>query len=348
MSTLFSALVRGNSRVACLSISSYNRGMKLYRADRWAFFCASLSLFLLLPSLAVAGEPAIPTGAFVVRPAKLEIALPKGGSETRMLTLTNGTALPLAVRISFEDIAPQTQTSPVDDPVALLGSAVGTHSLKDFISTKEERLTILSGQVVEVPITVRIPATAGASGHYGSVVLSFSPVFSGDAAKNESVVVESRLATLFFVRVLGEVKEEGRLVEFGLFNNAQTTPSPKEGAPLRFQIAYENTGSVHLNPYGLLTVTSMFGKTKTEIIDPWVVLPDGVRMREINVHDALSVGYYTATLEQNRGYGDIVDARTVHFWVIPTGAQWVMILFGCLFLLWLLRKSLSISKHFVS
>jgi hypothetical protein len=314
---------------------------------RVSFFVACLGFTFLVPSVAIGSEPAIASGAFVVRPAKLEIALPPGGTVTRMLTLSNGTALPLAVAVSFEDIAPQAQTSAVDDPIALLGTQTGTHSLKEFVSTKEKTLSILSGQTIEVPIVVRAPISASPAGHYGSVVLTFTPVLSLGASQRESVAIESRLATLFFVRIEGEVREEGKVVEFGLFNGAQTTRSPNEDTPLRFQVAYENTGSVHLNPYGRLSLKSMLGKTSTVVIDPWAVLPGGVRMREIDVHEPLSVGYHTATLEQNRGYKDIVDTYTVHFWVIPTIEQTILIVFGFILLSWLIRRSLSLSKHFV-
>lgn len=324
--------------------------MKLWNIGRRGvcFLALIAVLFGVSVSTTFGAEPTIPTGSFVVRPAKVELAIAPGGSETRSLTLTNSTALPLSVKVSFEDVAPRTQISLVDDPIVLLGADGGEYPLRELVSTKEESVTILSGTSVDVPITIRIPKNTTPGGHYGSVVFTFTPIFTGTVSQNENVAIESRLATLFFVRVTGEAKEEGGLIEFGLFNNSKTTRSPTQDTPLRFQVAFENTGTVHLNPYGRISIAPIWGKSVVLPIDPWAVLPSGTRMREINLHDSLSIGYYTATIEQNRGYQDIVDTREVHFWVMPSSEESFIIILITLLVLWLIRRSLALSKHAVS
>ncbi len=297
------------------------------------------------PLLVLAQESSIKTSAFVVRPAKVELAILPGAEVTSELRLENGTAVPLLVTISFEDVAPNTQASPSDDPVRLLGSQGGEYSLRDLFSIPKERITLISGETASIPVRVRIPSDVLPGGRYGSVVLTFQPILAAGSGDAANVAVESRVATLFYVRVQGETKEAGELRAFGLFNNERFAQSPKMQQPLRFQIAFENTGTVHVNPYGRLTLHGLWGDAKEIIIDPWVVLPNATRMREINYHEPLTLGRYTAHLEQNRGYGDVIDERETVFWVLPTPEGMLVIVLSVATLIWIIRRSLRLSRH---
>ena len=322
---------------------------RLSESMRWTVIFATiffgLSLFFVHNiALAQTGGG----GTFVVRPAKVELTIKPGGSETRDIEVGNSTAFPLLVTVTYEDIAPKTQGTSNDEAVSLLGSKGGEYPLRELLSTPSKKMTLLSGESTIIPITVRIPRDAVPSGHYGSVVFTFKPVMTGSGEGGPNIAVESRLATLFFVRVEGEVKEEGKLEKFGLFNDEKYISTTGQNSPLRFQVAFTNAGNVHLNPYGRIVVSPLIGGDAIAEIDPWVVLPDMTRMREINIHEKLTPGYYTATLEQNRGYDDIVDEESVSFWVLPTFMQGVVTLALFIAFVWFVRRSLALSKHFIS
>lgn len=302
----------------------------------------------VLLSATFAYAATLPTGQFAVRPAKVEITANPGEEKTTILTLSNGTALPLQVDVSFEDIGPSTQNTALDEPVKLLGKEGGMYPMRELFSTSKSRIEVISGEEAQVPITVRVPKDAEAGGRYGSVVLTFKPIIKEGGAQAANVSFESRIATTFFLRVAGETKEEGELVEFGLFNKAKTVRSPSADAPLRFQIAYENKGDVHLDPYGGITISPFFGDDQKIVVDPWAVLPGATRMREIDLSTELPIGYYTAHLDLNRGYKDIVDVRDVSFWVVPGPEGMLVIVVVLIGLIWLVRRSLALSKHFIS
>jgi len=289
---------------------------------------------------------ALPQNAVIVRPAKAEVTIAEGEERKVAFTVSNGTGDPLRVRVSFEDVAAKSQESALDDSVQLLGEMSGAHSLKDALSVTRSTFEIQTGEEVSVPVTLSIPRGAEPGGRYGSVVFHFSKLDPQGKA-DTNVSLEGRIATLLYVRVAGDVIEEGKLVAFGLFNNAKTTPPPTIEEPLRMQVAYQNTGSVHLNPYGRVTVRSVFGSTHELIIDPWAVLPEATRMREINMTESLMPGYYTAHLELNRGYQDIVDEQTVAFFVLPTPVGWTIFFLVLAFSIWLLRRSLQLSRNSV-
>ncbi|KKU79353.1 MAG: hypothetical protein UY04_C0011G0019 [Parcubacteria group bacterium GW2011_GWA2_47_7] len=314
--------------------------------SRLLAFVALFASFFVATNFAYAADD-VPTGAFIVRPAKVELDIKPGEEQTTILTLLNGTALPLSVSTSYEDIAGNAQQSPNDEPVKLLGTTGSSYSLKDLFFAHDTSVDMLSGEEVQIPITVKIPKDAEAGGRYGSVILTFKPILSPGSPQNANVAIESRLATLFFVRILGDAKESGQLVKFGIFNDVKTVLKPTLAEPLRFQVTYENTGTVHLNPYGLLTLSPLVGKPVSVVIDPQAVLPGATRMREVDIRDEFSVGYYRAHLNLNRGYGNNVDVADVSFWIVPGTAGIIMTIVGLVLFAWLIRRSLSLSKHSV-
>src|SRR5665811_1832856 len=61
--------------------------------------------------------------------------------------------------------------------------------------------------------------------------------------------------------------------------------------PDGFEIAFKNTGNVHLVPYGTITIKNMFGKViQTLPVDAYFVLPDSTRYREIMWTKDFSIG----------------------------------------------------------
>jgi hypothetical protein len=320
----------------------------LAEALRYVGVISLIFVGFFLPSLAVAQEGVLPGGAFVLRPAKVELTIAPGGEEVTEIKLANGGATPLRVEVSFEDLGANPQRTVDDDPVKLVGRDGGVHALSEFFRTPKMSFDILSGKEVSVPVFVTVPRGIEPKGLYGAVVFTFRPAIDMTSTRNANVVTESRVASLFYVRVSGEVKEEGKLVQFGLFNDEKAVLSPTNDAPLRFQVAYENGGTVHLNPYGRLTLTPLIGSEQVIGIDPWAVLPGATRMREVDLREPLRIGRYTAHLELNRGYGDIVDEQKVVFWVIPGPEGFLVIILSVLFFVWLLRRSLSLSRHSIS
>jgi hypothetical protein len=195
---------------------------------------------------------------------------------------------------------------------------------------------------------VKLPKNAEPGGRYGSVVWTFRVGAVAPTTQAQNIAMESRVATLFYVRSAGAANEDGALAGFSLFSGATRVGRPTAASPIRFAISYENKGDVHLNPYGRVTVSGTFGDPRTLIVDPWAVLPGATRMREIDLMGPLSPGYYRAHLELNRGYKDIVDEADVAFWVMPSMLEFGFGIVLFVLLVLLLRRSLALSRHFVS
>lgn len=272
----------------------------------------SLLLLLFLgsfaPSLRAAGD-------FVLSPAKVELELRPGQEKTITLTVANRTDEPQSFRVSVEDVV-GTQNPSI--PLALLGTDRAPATLKDFIRVAVPDFDLAPGKSASVLATVSVPSQASPGSRHAAVLVSaVSPDFESTVPIANNTIVP-RVGALFFVKIPGAVKEAGGLREF---STAQRSIFSSD--PVTFRILYENTGNVYLNPYGEIRIKNFFGNEVGALeIDPWYVLPESVRTREILWGASDLFGRYTATIRMNQGYGSVIDEETISFWVIPWVYVW--------------------------
>ncbi len=255
-----------------------------------------------LPFLAVAQS-----GSFVVRPAKVEISGLPGETVETTISLMNQLGSPATFTVSFEDVAGSENP---DDPAMLLGGKRGPYPLRDILRGPKT-VSLVDGQEKLLTISAVIPADASPGGLYGSVI--FTPVRQ---KTDGNIIPDSRIGVLVFLRVNGEVKEEGTLKDFAYEGGRVVFGAPSVDTVA--SILFENTGSVHLSPYGTIAVSSLFGTPQEVSIDPWYVLPKSVRNRTLPVGETLSYGRNTLLLTLHSGYGEKTDTRELVVWVFPS------------------------------
>lgn len=272
-------------------------------------------------------------GDFVVGPGKFELELAPGQSQTILLTVANRMGEEKRFSIAFEDMTGSEQG---ETAVVLLGDERGPYTLRDYLSVPALEFDVPHAHRAQVPVTVHLPADAEPGGRYGSVVVSTisrdADLNPADGAVPSSAII-SRIGTLFFITTPGTVAREGRLVSFSTVGNRALYST----GPISFSVVYENTGSVHLNPYGELRVHNMFGReVGFSALEPWFAMPQSLRTREVSWDRELLFGRYTVTLALNRGYDDVVDELQTSFWVVPWSL--VAAIFGILFVVILVLR----------
>lgn len=252
---------------------------------------------------------------FVLEPGKMEVFVNPGDVITRSITVTNRVATPVKFQIDVEDFMGSTDK---DRAVILLGSEKGPNSFKDNLIPEKTEFTLNPGEKISIPVKISVPANAQPGGFYTSVLVSNKPTV--DAGGNSSQVqgmtsIISRVGVLFFIRVNGPVEEKGFVEDFYL-QNRQTLFS---GGPYTFNLSFQNDGTVHLVPYGLITIKNIFGNNIGSIpVDAYFALPKSIRYRELTWQNApFLFGRYTAKVEMHVGYGTGVDVKSISFWVIP-------------------------------
>ena len=254
---------------------------------------------------------------FVVEPGKTEIFLNKGESVVKNIIVTNRIRRQVSFRLSTEDLVGTTDPS---QPVILMGDTDGPYSLRDFIEPEIYEFILEPGERIIIPVKVSIPIDAEPRGYYGALIVSSeSDLDENDkeasGAQGKTKII-SRIGSLFLVKINGQGQAEGRLEDFKISGPLQKFYS---SAPESFEIAYENTGNVHLVPYGKISINNLIGRTIDQIaVDAYFVLPDSIRYREVFWQDAgFMLGRYKAELSLYKGYNNEYESAEVVFWVLP-------------------------------
>ena len=280
-------------------------------------------------------------GDFIVGPGKTELWMDSGGKHTKELLITNRTGDIRLFKIDIEDFRGSREP---DKPIQFLGpEEKGPYSLKDYLNPEIREFTLSHGQRMRLPVEISIPEDAEPGGLYGSILVAASvPGELGEGGEKEiaggQMKIITRLASLFFIRVKGDALEEGFLKDFGTPENLY------EKGPVSLNLIYENNGNVHLTPYGKIEIKNFIGRKIEEIeVDPWFVMPDSVRAREIKWEGGKFLfGRYTVNLSLNRGYQDIIDQKSFAFWIIP----WKILLIGFLGLVIVIWFVVWVAGHF--
>ncbi len=259
---------------------------------------------------------------FVVGPGKYEVFLKPGETRTFTLTVANRMGDDRPFFLSVEDVKGDPTGK---EPVVLLGNDRGPYSLRDWVKPAVWKLTIPHGKKAIIPVRIAVPSDAEPGGYYGSLLVSTQ---SKDAAAQTEAIagaakVVARIGVLLFVRVPGEVREEGSLVAFSLKEGRKVW---RHSDPMTFLISFRNDGTVHLNPSATITIRNLLGRRVNEIVVPaWYVLPQSLRTREVAWEVPYWLGRYTATLTLNPGYEKgAIQTATVTFWVVSWQALAVL------------------------
>lgn len=267
----------------------------------------------MYPSEGVPGGGAA-IGDFVVGPGKIDVTINPGETKIVEMNVTNRTGETRRFKITVEDVV---GSQSADKPLLLLGDDKGPYSIRDYIYVPHNEFDLEHNQRARIPVTITLPQNAEPAGLYGSVLVETLAV-KGKAGNTGGTVPQSpiiaRIGTIFFVTIPGDVEKDLVLSKFG------TMPEKMfyQNSPINFGILHENNGSIHAAPYGEMRIHNIFGEEVGYLeLEPWFVLPQSVRLREISWNREVLFGRYTATAYINRSYDDIIDEVSYSFWVLP-------------------------------
>jgi len=207
-------------------------------------------------------------------------------------------------------------------------------SLAEWISIDTDAITIAPEASYSIPFTVTVPENAAPGGHFAAILISTQPPVSG--VETIKVATSQVVTSLFFVRIAGDVIEDGSVREFRVAHTFVGSPKAD------FEVRFENKGNVQLQPQGEIVITNMWGKERGTIpINQQThfgnVLPKSVRKFEFSWKGEQSfsdIGRYKVAL--TLAYGE--DARkfvttTDYFYVIPVKAGGITLSLILLFVL---------------
>lgn len=201
-------------------------------------------------------------------------------------------------------------------------------TLAEWINISRDPIVIPRQKSVDIPFTVFVPADANPGGHFAAILVGTKPPTVGQGVPR--VQTSQMVTSLFFVRIAGDVNESGSIREFTTTKSFLTTPEAT------FELRFENTGNVHLQPQGDIRIYNMWGQERGVIpINRQShfgnVLPNSIRKFNFvwtGEWALADIGRYSAVA--TLGYGTdvrkFVSSKT-YFWVIPL-KEFTLILLG--------------------
>lgn len=283
-----------------LHIASFQK-RNIFFGLLFACFFSFISFFLA--PIAFAG-----TG-LTIQPIKVSHTLNPGEEISGIISLSNASddENDTLITLKTEDFVPAAG----GEGVNFTGRAPGVTTAMDWITlgeNNERSFFIKKNESIGVPYTIKAPTNAEPGGHYGA--LFFKAQKTG---KGQTLNVGTQVGVLVLITIPGNHLQKGRILDFATAKNFYQKP------PIDFSTRFENTGTVHYEPKGVIKITNIFGKNVAEVlVEGQVVLPTGIRKLSANWNvEGLLFGKYNAELSITDGDGEKLSAKNTSFYVFP-------------------------------
>lgn len=252
-------------------------------------------------------------------PVSFRYDIPRGSSQTGVITVSNPSDMPLSLQIETENF------SGGDGGTVEYAPDGAKYGLLSWMSVDKTPFVLGAGQKKEIPFTVNVPQNAEVGGHYGTILFRASGADVDQSGSGSSIGISGRIGSIILVSVPGDAKKSGEFVSL-------TAPSFLQYGPLTVNASYKNTGSVHYVTKGSATFTGIFGR-RTVAFDEKTILPDVQRETSVVLDKTWLIGpiFTTATLEAGDGTKQTMSSTTFAFPVIP-GVITILVILGIAYL----------------
>jgi len=258
-------------------------------------------------------------------------------SEIRVVNVNNYDMVVYPQVVNFEPLDESGRVDLIFDMDASLPDA----TLAEWITISMQPVTILEQQTITIPFSITAPMGAPPGGHYAAILIGTRPPASDGGTSK--VQTAQFVTSLLFVRIDGDIIEKGNIREF------RSSKNIVPNSEATFELRFENTGNVYLQPQGDIVIYNMWG-TKRGII-PINHQTNYGRVVQSSIREFvfswkgeptfLDIGRYKAVA--TLGYGEEskqFSNKTTYFWIIPYQQIFIalsIIISIVLFLGWIVR-----------
>lgn len=248
-------------------------------------------------------------GSLGISPFLVEAVVAPGGTYEAAIEVFNNTALPLPIAVSINDFVPSGEhgsvrfldAGQVSHPSFSLASWINITGQPEFIIPAHDKTTVV--------FTVTAPVDAEPGTHYGGLLFSAREATPGSSG----TVVVKKVGALFLIKT-GSANASGNIAGFTSQKRLYAD------SVVKFNTIFENTGNVHVQPKGQITVRNIFGKEVGEAYvneNAQFVLPQTTRKFASSFLRRWLFGRYTADLTVWYGSPKLEAHAHVTFWVVP-------------------------------
>lgn len=276
-----------------------------------------------------------------VTPPLFQLSIKPGDIWQSSIQVVNTNPFPLTVYAHVVNFAPDGEEGrgrfmPIVSPDE------NKATIAEWIQISEGPYSIPPEQTQEISFFVEVPDNAAPGGHFAAILIGTEP--PRDVTESLAVVTSQSVASLFFVRIEGDIVENATIREFSILDRSIEYPVAE------FSLRFENKGNVHLQPRGDIVITNMWGKTRGIIpINHEThfgnVLPASIRDFRFTWKGEQSladIGLYKAIVTLGYGEDGVKSASaTTYFWVVPIKGALITLLVLVLFiyaLSWMIRR----------
>jgi len=292
--------------------------------------CTPRLITIFLAVLLVGGLIGTPVFAteqkmtIAITPPVFQVNLSHGDVWKSTVKVINLNPYALSIRVSVADMKKSNSSSfevPID-------------SMEHWVDIPRGVLFLGAEKSIEIPFSVHVPYDAVPGGHYAFLLVGIEP--EGGKYDGEGDV-SSYVSSSLFVRVGGDIHEEGYFREFS------TEKMFYGRAEVPFRIRFENVGNVHIRPNGMIDIYDVWGKKKTSLPvnkddDVRVLFPRTSQVfssRWKSDQGILETGFYRAEAQLRFGENNArVAKQSLYFFVVPFKefALWILAMLCFLFI----------------
>jgi hypothetical protein len=265
---------------------------------------------MMVLSTQVFGQEIIDTTkktALGVNPAIMEVVLDEKKPTVKEITLYNLTNFPVPIKTTVESFTPKEKLEIPKDQLNRFDASSWIE-----INNEDGDFILQPREAKIIELTVTQPKKAAPGGYYASVV--FQPLIPQSLVSNESIFIFARVATLAFLQVKGEVKENLEFKTFKINNFYQSLPES-------FTFILRNTGNTHLRPQGKIIINDEIRKKTVRQIGflPSIILPGTEKEYKADLSDLrLTMGKFSVLAETSYGTeNSLIKSSKYYFYVFP-------------------------------
>ena len=298
--------------------------------------------FLAAVGMLAVFAPLVPAQALTLSPLYVDYHLNPGDTVLDVIKIYNGDPEPSTFHIQVANFANiSNDETGVPDFYSSTENRNGT-GLASWVKVTggDQTFTLAPQERMNLPISITVPKNAQPGAHYGGVLM-----VAGAKPKGGEVGITSKVGSLIFINVSGEVIDRASIAEFG-FKEKKLWYNYR---PVDFFVRFDNSGNTNLRPAGNLFIKNWYGRQVASIqVNEKLgsVLPKSIRRFEFgwgsknsDKHGFLdelgkewhnfAFGKYTATLFLNYGSKNQVLSQERVFYAWP----WRLMLIAAVLLL---------------
>lgn len=267
-----------------------------------------------------------------ISPLRFEFSADPGDTIENVIKVTNPTKNTVSVKMEVEDFTAMGE----EGQVKVEEQKDHTYSLKRWVTTTPSEFTLAPNESKVVNFKIVVPKNAEPGGKYGSILATVTGVVTPEGT---GASIQPKVGSLVLLSVSGKIVENLDIKEF-------SAPKFLDKGPVKFTLRFENKGTVHLRPRGIVSIYDIFGKKLADLEIPQQnVLPGAIRKVEVEWKKGWLFGFrYRAMFVGSYGSQNQPLSASLTFYAFPWIWAGIIILILALLIFYIVRTQKKVKK----